>query len=73
MSPNHLRKGVAQRIYQELLLKAREMEQYIITSDVSLSAKIFFQKQGFTIVSERQNRIGIESLRNYKMILHIEK
>jgi len=60
-------KGVAGKIYQGLEGKAKELKSDHITSDVSITAKPFFEKMGFIVVKEHQvERLGIE-LVNYRM------
>lgn len=72
VSTNHLRKGIAQDLYTNLLLKSRDLGQKTIKSDVSLTAAPFFIKQGFVILKKQENQIGDEILLNYKMELNLE-
>ncbi len=64
----YLRQGIAKTILKELENEALKCGSTKITSDVSKTAKPFFEKNGFTVVAENTNRIkGIEIV-NYKMV-----
>ncbi|WP_426486473.1 GNAT family N-acetyltransferase [Flavobacterium sp. 2] len=61
------RQGIANKIFTELELEAKKHNSKIITSDVSITAKPFFEKKGFVVKIEQKNRIkGVEII-NYKM------
>lgn len=61
------RQGIAAKILNELEVEARKNNSEIITSDISITAKPFFQKKGFIVKTEQKNiRLGIELI-NYKM------
>jgi putative acetyltransferase len=65
------RQGIADKILTELELEAKKYpdasEQKIITSDISITAKPFFEKKGFIVKAEQRNiRLGVELI-NYKM------
>lgn len=65
------RQGIADKILTELELEAKRYpdtsEQKTITSDVSITAKSFFEKKGFIVKAEQRNiRLGVELI-NYKM------
>lgn len=61
------RKGIAQRILNELELEAKNQHAQIITSDVSITAKPFFEKNGFVVKAEQKNIILDIEIINYKM------
>lgn len=62
--------GIASLIYQELLEEARRQGETRLSSDVSKTARPFFEKKGFKAVKENIMYIeGIE-IRNYRMINH---
>lgn len=67
VSKDHQRMGVAQKIYIGLqeFAKSRQLPQ--ITSDVSITAKPFFENQGFEVITEQQVSIDGIQLTNYKM------
>jgi putative acetyltransferase len=61
------RQGIAAKLYTRLEEKAIELHSDHIDSDVSITAKPFFEKMGFTVLKEQKvERLGIE-LVNYKM------
>ena len=60
--------GVATSLYKHLEAYARERGAKRLTSEVSITAKPFFEKRGYKVVKERQvERQGI-FLTNYVMI-----
>lgn len=61
------RQGIADKILNELEIEARKHHSKIITSDISITAKPFFEKKGFIVKAEQKNiRLGVELI-NYKM------
>lgn len=61
------RQGIANKIFTELELEAKKHHSKIITSDVSITAKPFFEKKGFVVKIEQKNMVkGVEII-NYKM------
>ena len=61
------RQGIADRILTELEIEAKKHHSKTITSDISITAKPFFEKKGFVVKAEQRNiRLGVE-LVNYKM------
>lgn len=61
------RQGIANKIFTELELKAKNHHSKSITSDVSITAKPFFEKKGFAVETIQKNIVkGIEII-NYKM------
>lgn len=61
------RQGIADKILNELELEARKYNSKIITSDISITAKPFFEKKGFIVKAEQINlRLNVELI-NYKM------
>lgn len=72
---DYQRQGIADNLYSEILAKAIKHGSTLLTSDVSITAKPFFEKKGFKVIAEQKNDIkGIEVI-NYKMTkdLRIEK
>ena len=60
-------KGVGSALMREILVRAKCFNIVRIFADVSITAKPFFEKQGFIILSEQTIiRKGVE-LTNYKM------
>jgi len=65
------RQGIADKILAELELEAKNHNSKIITSDISITAKPFFEKKGFVVKAEQKNiRLGVELI-NYKMEKHL--
>ena len=61
------RQGIADKILNELEIEARKHHSKIITSDISITAKPFFEKKGFAVKTEQKNiRLGVELI-NFKM------
>jgi len=59
--------GIADKILSQLETHALKSGNFNLTSDVSITAKPFFEKKGFLVVKEQKNlRKGVE-LVNYKM------
>jgi putative acetyltransferase len=66
------RQGIANRLLTELQLEAKKQHSKTITSDVSITARPFFEKKGFIVKAEQRNiRFGIELI-NYKMEKNLE-
>lgn len=66
------RQGIADRLLTELQLEAKKANSKVITSDVSITARPFFEKKGFIVKAEQRNiRFGIELI-NYKMEKNLE-
>ncbi|MCV9929880.1 GNAT family N-acetyltransferase [Flavobacterium sp. LS1R49] len=61
------RQGIADKLLTELELEAKKQHTKTITSDISITAKPFFEKKGFIVKAEQKNiRLGVEII-NYKM------
>ncbi|SHM81557.1 GNAT family N-acetyltransferase [Flavobacterium chilense] len=61
------RRGIANKLLTELELEAKNQHTKIITSDISITAKPFFEKKGFVVKAEQKNiRLDVELI-NYKM------
>lgn len=61
------RQGIADKLLTELELEAQKQHSKMITSDISITAKPFFEKKGFVAKAEQKNiRLGVELI-NYKM------
>lgn len=61
------RYGIATLLYQYLEKYAQSKGANIIISEVSITAKPFFEKQGFRIDEEQMRKANKLYLRNYKM------
>ena len=67
VSKDHQRRRIATELYKALEQFARENQFSKITSDVSITAKPFFQKQGFIVLHQQEVLIDGVPLINYKM------
>lgn len=67
VSKDHQGRGVASEIYNSLEKFAVENGIGKIVSEVSITAKPFFEKKGFEVLQEQQVDIDGVQLRNYKM------
>lgn len=64
---DYQKQGIAHKLLTELELEAKRQHSKIITSDISITARPFFEKNGFTAkVKQRNVRLGVELI-NYKM------
>ncbi len=64
---DYQRQRIANKIFTELELEAKKNHSKIITSDISVTAKPFFEKKGFVVKMEQKNMVkGVEII-NYKM------
>ncbi|WP_125722213.1 GNAT family N-acetyltransferase [Flavobacterium ustbae] len=61
------RQGIADKILAELELEARKHNSKILTSDISITAKPFFEKKGFVAKAKQKNIRENVELINYKM------
>lgn len=62
------RHGIARKLYVEIEREAERQKQIELTSDISKTAKPFFEKMGFNIVKkQRIPRRGVEII-NFKML-----
>ncbi|GAA4842353.1 GNAT family N-acetyltransferase [Algivirga pacifica] len=69
---DYQRKGVAHQLYDEIEKEARRLQQVALTSDVSKTARPFFERIGFKVKKEQEVRIRDVVLTNYKMIKSIQ-
>ncbi|MEN2489170.1 GNAT family N-acetyltransferase [Flavobacterium sp. B11] len=61
------RQGIADKMLNELETEARKHHSKTITSDISITAKPFFEKKGFVAKAAQKNiRLGVELI-NFKM------
>lgn len=61
------RQGIAEILLNALEAEAKRRDTKIITSDISKTARPFFEKKGYVVVNEQENlRAGVVLI-NYKM------
>ena len=61
------RQGVADMLLTAFETEATRLKTTVITSDISKTARPFFEKKGYVVVKEQQNERGNVVLVNYKM------
>lgn len=61
------RQGIADKLLTELELEAKKQHSKMITSDISITAKPFFEKKRFVVKAEQKNRVNDVEIINYKM------
>lgn len=59
--------GIASALVDELLVNAASNNLSRVTSDVSITAKPFFERKGFTVVTLQRKMVGEVEFLNYKM------
>jgi putative acetyltransferase len=67
--PEALGQGVGRVLMERVLAWAAEQRLKRITSDVSITARPFMEKQGFTVVAAQTVSRGKVEFRNFKMAL----
>jgi len=65
---DYQKKGVAKKLLSYLEKKAEINRTEKLTSDVSTTAKSFFEKNGYKVIKEQKNEINNVVLANFKMI-----
>ena len=69
---DYQRQGIAHRLFRDIEEEAKKGRQTQLTSDVSKTARPFFEKMGFSVMAEQTvERQGIKLI-NFKMIKAIE-
>ncbi|HET8736431.1 MAG TPA: GNAT family N-acetyltransferase [Pricia sp.] len=64
---DHQRKGIAKKLYTEIEKVAKQQGQNELTSNVSKTARAFFEKIGFNVVNEQTVQIENVKLTNFEM------
>ncbi len=68
VSADHQNKGVARIIYTALEEEAVKNQVDALYSDVSKTARSFFEQRGFKVVHANNNMLGTENLINFRMV-----
>ena len=68
---DYQRQGIAYRLYMEIEQEAKRQQQKELRADVSKTARKFFEKVGFKVLSEQTVVIENTELTNYKMAKEI--
>ena len=61
------RQGIANLLFDELKLESLHQGHYKLISDVSITARPFFESKGFEVVKENRKEIRGVELINYRM------
>ena len=67
VAPRYQRRGVARQLIARVEAHARTAQLTELTSDVSITARPFFERHGFTVEAEQHPVSGGVTLTNYKM------
>ena len=67
VAPEHTRRGVATALWRHAEARLRQRRNARVTTDASLVARPFFERQGFTVCSEEQVRVDGVELRRFAM------
>jgi putative acetyltransferase len=64
---DHQRQGIANKLYIEIEKEAIKRKATVLNSDVSETARRFFEKKGFKTITPQTNKIKDVEITNYKM------
>lgn len=64
---DHQKQGIADLLLRALEAEAIRRKTKVITSDISKTARPFFEKKGYVVLKEQENVRGDVVLINYKM------
>ncbi|TFD64649.1 GNAT family N-acetyltransferase [Cryobacterium sp. Hb1] len=67
VAPQFQRRGVARQLIRHVETHARSVQVTELTADVSITARPFFERHGFTVEAEQHPVRGGVPLTNYKM------
>ncbi|TFD85933.1 GNAT family N-acetyltransferase [Cryobacterium serini] len=67
VAPRYQRRGVARQLIARVETHARTAQLIELTADVSVTARPFFERRGFTVDVEQHPVLGGVRLTNYKM------
>ncbi|WP_370289200.1 GNAT family N-acetyltransferase [Cryobacterium sp. Hz9] len=67
VAPRYQRQGVARQLIGRVEVHARQAQLTELIADVSITARPFFERRGFTVEVEQHPVMGGVSLTNYKM------
>ncbi len=66
------RQGIARKLYSEIEKEAKQQGQKALFSDVSKTARPFFESVGFKVIKEQAVKIRGVDLINYRMTKEME-
>jgi putative acetyltransferase len=64
---DHQRQGIAFNLYTEIETEAKRLRQTLLVSDVSITARPFFEKVGFRVLEEQIVKVKGVKMTNFKM------
>ena len=67
VSADHQRQGIARRLLERLMTDAAHQDLDRITTEASITAKLFFERVGFTVLEQQSVECRGVKLINYKM------
>jgi putative acetyltransferase len=67
VSPRHHRTGVARNLLAHVEAQARAARMSVLTANVSITARPFFERHGFVVVAEQHPAMAGVQLTNYAM------
>lgn len=67
VAPKFQRRGIAGRLLEYAEARAREQGAALLTANVSITARKFFERHGFTVEAEQHLGIGGAQLTNFRM------
>lgn len=73
VSPNFQGKGIAKKLLAKITELALEAGAEKLISDISITARPFFESRGYTVLRENRNIRGDQVLINYRMEKAIKK
>lgn len=62
-----LRQGVANALFEKLKERSVQLGYQTLSSDVSITARPFFEKKGFTVIRENKNIVNGVEIINFHM------
>lgn len=66
-------RGIAKQLFEALQQKAIETNVETLISDVSITARPFFEKMGFVVIRKQDNPTRGVNLTNFRMEKHLNK
>jgi len=61
------KQGIASKLLLELERKAETLQADVISSDVSITVRSFFENRGYDVIKENINRVNEIDLINYRV------
>ncbi|WP_185154360.1 GNAT family N-acetyltransferase [Fulvivirga sp. M361] len=68
---DYLRQGIANKLYEELKTESERLGHNTMTSNVSKTARSFFECKGFKVIHENKHVIDAVEINNFHMVLRI--